>query len=111
MAEESDDFERGHVAGVIAARLTEHDKHFANINGSIAEARAELKGINLQLQRLGDNAIAASATVIATAIALEKAETARRIKSDTSWSPFQKVIAVIGPILVAIGLYIAWTHR
>ncbi len=97
--------------GRIAERLDGHEKRLAAINGSINKVGTELEGVRLELQRLGDNAIAASATVIATALALEKADTARRIKSDTNWSPIQKVIAIVGPVLVAIGLYIAWTHR
>lgn len=97
--------------GKIAQRLDAHDAHLDKINGSMAEVATRLSGVELQMQRLADNAIAASATAIATALAIEKADTARRAASDSSWSPWQKIITIGLAVIAAAGLYLAWTHR
>lgn len=97
--------------GKIAQRLDAHDAHLDKINGSMAEVAAKLSGVELQMQRLADNAIAASATAIATALALEKAENARRVASDSDWSPWHKIITIGLAIVAVAGLYLAWTHR
>lgn len=110
-ATSTDEFRRGHVAGEINARLAGHDAHFLKINGSIDASKAALDGLAMQVQRLADQAIARDATVLTTATALEKADTARRAKSEQSWSPVAKILALFGPMLTALGLYIAWSLR
>lgn len=102
-----DAFERGSVAGKIEARLSDHDKHFAQINGSLERVGSELHGLKLAVQRLGDQAVARDATVITTAAALKDADQARRDKSDVSWTPIQRIIAVIGAIGVVLAIYFA----
>ena len=103
----SDDdlYQRGHIDGAISARLDQHDKHFEAINGSIAGLRDEMHTLTLAVQRLGDAMTADRATVLTTAAALKDAEDARRDKSDQSWSPWTKVIAVLGAVATAIGIY------
>ena len=111
MADQPDNaYDRGHIAGEIAARLADHDKHFAAINGSLADIARELHDQTLAVQRLGDQAEANAKTVITTAAALKDAEEARRSKGEQSWTPVARLLAVLGGLaaLAAVaGLYLA----
>lgn len=93
-----DAYDRGAAAGEIAARLAGHDKHFATINGSLAEIAKEMHALTLAVQRLGDQAVSRDATVVTTAAALKDAEEARRSKDDQSWSPVARLFAVLGAL-------------
>ena len=107
------DYERGQIA----ERLAGHDRHFAAINGSLArlaDLEAErVKGIHdltLAVQRLGDQAEANAKTVITTAKALKDAEDARRSKSDQTWTPWQRLLAILaglGTVTVIIGFILS----
>jgi hypothetical protein len=92
------DFQRGHTAGEIAARLAGHDKHFAAINGSLGDVATEMHDMTLAVQRLGDQAEAAARTVITTAAALKDAEEARRGRASASWTPFQRFLAALAGV-------------
>jgi len=105
--QETDAYDRGVVAGEIAARLTGHDKHFESINGSLGKIALEMHELNMSVQRLGDQADANSKTVITTAAALKDAEEARRDKSDQSWSPWTKGFAVLAAVATLVSLYLA----
>ena len=111
----ADDYDRGHAAGAIAERLASHDKHFAAINGQLADIHKEMQKNRLELQRQGDRAAARAAVVDATALALLNAETARRQKTDQaendrraqadqSWSPWAKLLAVLGGMAAVAGV-------
>lgn len=102
-----DDYDRGHTAGGIDARLAGHDMHFEAINGSIARMGDELAGVKLALQRLADSADADRRTVVTTAAALKSADDARRTSDTDRWTPWQKGIALIGGIGAVIGIVIA----
>jgi hypothetical protein len=102
---------RAFAAGQIDARLAGHDEHFARINGSIERLADEMHLMNLVVQRLADDAKANEATVIKTAAALKDADIARREKSDSSWTPFQRGIAVVVAATAVIGLYLRSTGR
>jgi hypothetical protein len=104
-------YERGHAAGEIAARLAGHDRHFAAINGSLADLAREMHGLVLAVQRLGDQADATAKTTISTAAALASADQARRDLTERRWSPFQKLIAVIGCVLGVAGFLYLVLHR
>lgn len=93
-------YERGEAAGLIAARLAEHDKHFLTINGSLDKIATEMNHMTLALQRLGDQAVARDATVIATAQALKDADTTR-------WNPWAKSLAVLGGLVGVAGVLVA----
>ncbi len=93
MAVAEEEYERGRIAGEIAARLAGHDLHLATINGSLADVAREMHDMLLAVQRLGDQADARDKTTLATASALKAADEARRAKSDSAWSPVQKLIA------------------
>lgn len=104
------EFDRGHMAGGIAERLAGHDRHFSMINGSLAKIAEEMHEMTMAVQRLGDQADANAKTVITTAAALKDAEEARRDKTEQSWSPVQKILAVIGVLVAVIGLFLAFNR-
>ena len=106
MVDDEAEYRRGHVAGGIAERLDNHDRHFAKINGSIDRVGDELRQLNLTVQGLRDQMAADQRTVVTTAVALEKADAARRDKSESSWSPFSRVLALIGGAVAVIGLIV-----
>jgi hypothetical protein len=106
--------ERGYNEGKIDQRLAGHDAHFDKINGSIEKTAKNLAELTLAIQRYAGQAEAtaatiiatakaAEATVIATALALKEANEARKDKSDSSWTPVQRFIAVVGGLAVVIG--------
>lgn len=117
MTQESE-FDRGHIAGGIAERLASHDRHFEAINGSIADVARELAGLKLGVQRLADQAVADAKTRVTTAEAVEKARkeaadaleserVVRRERSDQSWTPWQRLLAVIAGLGVVISIWLA----
>lgn len=104
---EGDDYQRGVKAGLVQQTLREHAEHLAKINGSMADVARELHNLVLAVQRLSDQAVSRDATVVTTAAALKDAEEARRSQGERSWSPFAKVLAVLGglaAIAVVVGL-------
>jgi hypothetical protein len=111
MAEDDDQFVAGRRAGEVAERLSGHDKHFAAINGSIADLATEMRSLVLAVQRLGDAMTADRATVLTTAAALKEAESARRDRSDQSWSPWSKALALAGGVAALVGAYLALRPR
>lgn len=94
--------------GQIDARLAGHDQHFAAINGSIGRLADEMHQMNLVVQGLADDAKANAKTVITTAAALKDAEAARRDKSETSWTPLSRALAVAAVVVAALGLLAAY---
>jgi hypothetical protein len=104
--DQSDAYDRGHLAGEIAARLAGHDQHFASINGSLADIAKAMHALTLAVQRLGNQAEASAATAIATAKALKDADEARRAQSERSWSPVQKFLAVVAGLGTALAMII-----
>ena len=101
--EEEGAYGRGHQAGEIAARLADHDRHFAKINGSINDLAREMHAVALGMQRLADSAAADRDTVITTAKALKEAEEARRDKTEQSWSPLARLLAVLVAVATVAG--------
>jgi t-SNARE complex subunit (syntaxin) len=109
------EYDRGVAAGKVLSRLDSHDQHLAKINGSMDRIAADMHKLSqgnqhllLAVQRLGDAASADRATVITTAEALEKAEAARRDRTESRWSPMARVITVIVAVAVVAGVVIAW---
>jgi hypothetical protein len=103
-----DAYDQGVIAGKIEARLAGHDKHFADLNGSVKDLAGEVHTLNLGIQRLMDSAAADRATVLTTAQALKDADDARRSTSETHWTPLSRVITVIAALAVVTGVIIAW---
>jgi hypothetical protein len=97
-------YERGHLQGEVAARLAGHDKHFSAINGSLADIAREIRDMRLAVQRLADSAASDRATVVTTAAALKDAETARRDKTEQSWTPVQRLFAAVAALAAVVGV-------
>ncbi len=106
-----DAYNRGELAGQIAARLAGHDQHFASINGSLADLAREMHELTLAVQRLGDQAVSRDATVITTAAALKDAEAARWDRTDRSWSPLVRLGIVTGIVTALVGAYLLLRPR
>lgn len=103
-----DEFRRGRAQGQTDATLTEHSAHLARINGSMERVAGEIHELVLGVQRLADAADADRKTAISLAAALEKADAARRISSETHWSPMARTLTVIVAVAVVAGVVIAW---
>lgn len=101
------EYDRGHTAGTIDARLAEHDKHFAQINGSISSLVHEIQGLRLDLQKSVEQDVARDAQVIATAKALKDAVEARRDQSDQRWTPVARVAVILSSLAAGIGVVLA----
>lgn len=107
MAAESgqDAYERGHLAGEIAARLAGHDQHFAAINGHLADLVSGQEAVRLAVQRLADQAVSRDATVVTTAAALKDAEDARRSKGEQTWTPWQRIFGVVAAVAAGVVIW------
>jgi hypothetical protein len=102
-------FDRGVIAGDVAAQLNQHAQHLTKINGSMADVAHELKELNLAIQKLSQQAVARDATVLTTAAALKDADQARRDKDTHAWTPFTRLMAALGGLAALgslIGLYL-----
>lgn len=100
-------YDRGHIAGGIDARLDGHDRHFARINGSIEGMRQEMVALNLNIQRLADEASADRRTAVQLAAALKDADDARRLTTTDRYSPLVRIFALIAAIGTLISIYVA----
>jgi len=98
------EFERGHAAGEIAARLANHDQHFAAINGSLERVANELHQMRMEIQRQGDRAEADRLTVRTTAEALKKADDARRAAGEQRWTPMGRIAVMAGALAALAGI-------
>lgn len=108
MSPDDDAYARGLAAGEINARLSQHDHHFADINGSIAKLVTGVSDLVLQIQKLSDGMIARDDKVIATTIALREAEQARHNEAEAKWSTWQKIIGALSAF-AALGTILAVT--
>lgn len=100
--------EAGEVAGKIDARLAGHDKHFATINGSLEKWAVEMHSLNLQVQRLADQASARDAIGAAAERAAREIDETRRKYADGRWWSWQRVFAysVAAGAVAAIGAFL-----
>lgn len=116
---ESDEFERGHIAGQIAQRLAGHDEHFHRINGSIDRNTEAMEAVRLELTTLRLDAAAREERLTATALALasQTAERREALKAETeatdrnrerSWSPIAKALAVAAVGIAAVSALLAY---
>lgn len=101
------DYERGLETGAIHERLAGHDSHFAAINGHLATIALKIAELNLNVQRLFDQAAARDAAAVTTANALKEANAARQALSDQRWSPWQKLFATVAGLAALVGLILA----
>lgn len=95
------------VLNVIAERLATlggrvdvHDRELDVVKNDVA-------GLKSETQTLRESATAEREKAVALALALEKAEFARRTKSEQAWSPFQKGTLLIGGLVGIVALWAA----
>ena len=113
-AENGGQYERGVIAGEIAQRLLEHDRHLDRVNGSMELVAHRLNGVEMALQRMADSMDADRATVVTTATALKNADDARRQNENRRWSPLARVAAAattFAAILTGVAILLAHFKR
>ncbi len=81
--------------GTVTGRVDGHDRDIHLLQEGQSALRSET-------QTLREQAAADKKTAVALALALKEADENRRQKSESSWSPWQKVLAVLA------GLFIIW---
>lgn len=101
------DYERGLETGAIHERLAGHDTHFAAINGHLATIALKVAELNLNVQRLFDQAAARDVAAATTANALKEANAARHALAEQHWSPWQKLFASLAGLAALVGVILA----
>jgi len=79
--------------GTVSGRVDGHDRDIRALTDGHAELRSET-------QTLREQAEADKATAVALALALKEADENRRKKSESSWSPWTKVFAVLAALFI-----------
>jgi hypothetical protein len=92
------------VLNLIAERGQNTDRRVDVHAGEIVVIRGEITGLQSLTQTLKEGAEADKKTAVALALALKEAEETRRTKTESAWSPFTKLFAVItaGAVLWSI---------
>jgi len=104
-------YERGRKAGQVDSSLDQHKERLDKLNGSLARFADEMAGLQLGVQRLGDQADSDAATRLATAAALkeEREATASALRASTErsnqrWTPTMRLTALVSAIAGAAAL-------
>jgi regulator of replication initiation timing len=93
------EYERGHKDGGTDERLDSHDRHFATINGHLADLVVEFHKMTLSIQHLKDVLENDHSTVQVTSEAVDRA-------AKKSWDPWQKGFAIITAIGALVAVYL-----
>ena len=104
------EYSRGREAGTTETRLEGHDDRLHAINGNIANFVEQMGEIKLLLQSVKDTVRANTEAALATAVALEKAESARLKKAEESWDPMTKLFAIVAAISSVVAIYLGVRH-
>ncbi|TFD80722.1 hypothetical protein E3T54_02985 [Cryobacterium sp. Sr8] len=88
------------VLNMIAERGKNTDRRVDGHAGEIVVMKGEITGLQSLTQTLKEGAEADKKTAVALALALKEAEETRRTKTETAWSPFTKMFAVIATAAV-----------
>ncbi len=99
-------YDRGEAAGKLAAEVAEQGRHLKTINGSMERVAKSLAELVLGIAALNQQMTADKETRISTAEALKNAEDARRDADETKWTPWQRIMLVVGCIVGVLGLYV-----
>jgi len=75
-----------------------------SLDSRVEKHDQEIGVLKVDSQRLSEQAVARDATAVALAAALKEAETSRREKSEQTWTPFQRGIALIGGLVTLAAL-------
>jgi DNA repair ATPase RecN len=107
-------FEQVTQTNIVVARLEEALKGAVSRvevhDRDIRELERRTSVLEAATQKLDLDAKGSAATAIALAEALEKAETARRQKSEATWTPFQRLSAVAVAITGVVSAIYLFTH-
>ncbi|TFD74743.1 hypothetical protein [Cryobacterium fucosi] len=82
----------------LSTRVDGHDRDLLDVNKTIAI-------ILSTTQRLTEQADARDAKAVALAAALKEAEEQRRTKTETAWSPYTKLFAVVAIAATLWGIF------
>ena len=104
-------YERGRLAGEINTRLSQHDAHFAELNGSLKEVSTEMHSLALGIQHLSDQFAANEAKVVATAAALELQNKSRRDATDERLKPLTVAVMLFAVVSALLNLYQFLVHK
>ena len=78
-----------------------------DIASTVKEHGEEISALKMFTQRLSDDAKASRETALSLAKALKEADEARRDKSEQSWTPFQRSIAIISAVTAVTAIVIS----
>ena len=108
MSQDASAYGRGHLQGEIAARLAQHDVHFADINGSIARLVTEMHAQNELLRDVITASKLRDEKTLATALALRETDEARRAAEAKRWQSSQRIFALFASAaaIATIGTFI-----
>ncbi len=104
------EYSRGREAGTTETRLEGHDDRLNAINGNISRFAEEMADVKLLLQSVKDTVRSGTEAALATAAALDKAESARLKKAEESWDPMTKLFAIVAAISSAVAIYLGVRH-
>jgi hypothetical protein len=91
------DVTNAHVSGL----LQRVDGHA----GELTAVKSDIQGLKAKTQTLAESQIAEATKAIALAAALKEADEARRTKTETTWTPFNRALVVLGSL---VGLATVW---
>src|ERR1035437_5969708 len=108
VTETSDAYDRGHIAGEISQRLSQHDDHLVAINGSVGDTAKALDRLTMTVHRLPGAPVAALAggagrRGVWRAVGLGEADEARQQKSGERWSPLTRLGIAAGIVASSLG--------
>jgi len=116
--DEQQAYERGKVAGELAAKVAEKGQHLDKINGSMEKVATALANLVIGVKGIEQQMAADKETRVATAQALKDAEDARRhleddrrTEDDQKWSPLARVVLLVSALSGLAGLiYLIANH-
>lgn len=98
---EDAEYKRGREAGEIAARLAQHDQHFANINGSIGKLAGKMEDMTTAIQALADSQASRDLIAASVAAALVKEQESRKMRQEQRWTWPVRMAAVFTVLAAA----------
>lgn len=103
-----DAFNRGYESGRVNTRLDGHDAQLKEMTSTLSKVVDVEQQLTLAVQDLAKAAMARDEKAVALALALKEADDERRTQSETTWSPFAKVITVMVAIAGIASVILAY---
>lgn len=85
-------------------------ERIAGLSGRVDRHDTEIDDLQAKTQALELGAKAEATKAIALAQALKEADEARRVKSETTWTPFAKTMTALGAGLAVVSVFLQ-TYR